>query len=259
MLERTVDLNTAAGTMEVFIVHPGGTGPFPAVIMYMDMWGIREELRDLARRVATSGYYCILPDLYYRWGKIRNSFRNAQGKMLSFVNLEKGKQEQVLGAMRKLSDAMAMEDTASLLKFIDRGEPVTPGPVGTIGYCLGGRHVLCAAGSFPARLRAGACMHGVEIVTDKPDSPHLLAMQAQGELYCGHAERDKFTQPAVIRVLEESLKSPKLRYFYEVHKGAEHGYALPDRDVHDKHACNRDWELILGMFRRQLRPYQTER
>jgi len=82
MQERTFDLTTASGAMEVFIAHPSGDGPFPPVILYMDMWGIREELRDLTRRVATSGYYCVLPDLYYRWGKIRNSFKNEQGQRI---------------------------------------------------------------------------------------------------------------------------------------------------------------------------------
>ena len=167
------------------------------------------------------------------------------------------KQEFVLGAMRKLSDPMAIEDTAELLAFMDRDQSMKPGAVGSIGYCMGGRHVLCVAGKYPTRFKANACLHGVEIVTDKPDSPHRLAMMAEGELYCGHAEKDKFTQPDVIRTLEQSLKGPKLHYFYEVHKDAEHGYALPDRDVHDKHACNRDWELILAMFYRQLRPYQS--
>jgi carboxymethylenebutenolidase len=256
MQERTLDLRTAAGTMEVFIAQPEGKGPFPPVVLYMDMWGIREELRDLACRVATSGYTCLLPDLYYRWGKVRNSFKNEQGQMLSFANLATEKQEFVLGAMRKLSDAMVIEDTAELLAFMDGDKTIRPGPVGSIGYCMGGRHVLCIAGKFPSRFRANACLHGVEIVTDKPDSPHRLAMAAEGELYCGHAERDKFTQPEVITALEEALKGRKMHFFYEVHKGAEHGYALPDRDVHDKHAFNRDWELILRMFHDQLHPYQ---
>ena len=176
--------------------------------------------------------------------------------MLSFANLAPEKQEFVLGAMRKLSDAMVIEDTAELLAFMDGDKTIRQGLVGSIGDCIGGRHVLSIAGKFPGRFRANACLHGVEIVTDKPDSPRRLAMAAEGELYCGHAERDKFTQPGVIKALEEALKGRKMHFFYEVHKGAEHGYALPDRDVHDKHASNRDSELIMRMFHDQVRPYQ---
>ena len=151
---------------------------------------------------------------------------------------------------------MVINDTRDLLRVIDGDVLAKRGPVGSIGYCMGGRHILCVAGAFPERLRAGACLHGVELVTDKPDSPHCIAQKAQGELYCGHAERDKFTQPPTIAALRTALGTvPGLKFFDEIHKNAEHGYALPDRDVHDKHASNRDWELILAMFQRQLRPY----
>jgi carboxymethylenebutenolidase len=136
---------------------------------------------------------------------------------------------------------------------MDKGEPVKAGaPVGSIGYCLGGRLVLCAAGAFPKRMRAGASLHGVNLVTDAPDSPHRIAQKGEGELYCGHAEKDPFSSPQIIRALEEAFKGTKLRYFHEIHKGADHGYALPDRDIHDKHAANRDMELIFAMWRRQL-------
>lgn len=241
--------------METFVTHPSENGPFPAVIIYMDMWGVREELLDIARRVATVGYYCMVPDLYYRKGRVRNAFRNERGQMLSFEKLDEKSKRAVLAPMQDLTDAMVVEDTASMLDFMDRGEPVRPGPVGSIGYCMGGRHVLCVAGKFPRRLRASACMHGVNIVTDRKDSPHLSAMMAEGELYCGYAERDKFAPPAVIRTFDEALRGCNVRYRYEVHRGAEHGYALPDRDVFDKHAANRDWELIFAMFHRQIPPY----
>jgi len=72
MRERTVAIPTQAGQMETFITHPNEGGPFPAVVIYMDFWGVREELFDIARRVGTVGYCCMLPDLYYRQGRVRN-------------------------------------------------------------------------------------------------------------------------------------------------------------------------------------------
>jgi carboxymethylenebutenolidase len=127
-----------------------------------------------------------------------------------------------------------------------------PGPVGSVGYCLGGRLVFCAMGSFPERMRAAASLHGVNLVNDTPRSPHRLAQNGVGGLYCGHAEKDPFSSPEVMKTLDATLKGGKLRYFYELHKGADHGYSLPDRDVYDKQAANRDWEHIFAMFRRQL-------
>jgi len=110
--------------METFITHPAENGPFAPVIVYMDMWGVREELYDIARRIATVGYYCMLPDLYYRNGKIRNAFRNDAGRMLSFGKLDEASKRAVLAPMEALTDAMVVADTACLLDFIDRGEPV---------------------------------------------------------------------------------------------------------------------------------------
>lgn len=256
-MERTLDVITSDGAMETFIVHPGENGPFPAVILYMDMWGMREELCDIARRVATVGYYCVVPDLYYRQGKVRFAFRNDRGQMPSFVRLDDNSKQAVLAPMHRLTDAMVLEDTASILDFMDRGEPVRSGAMGLIGYCMGGRHVLRATGRFPQRFRASACLQGVEIVTDRDDSPHLSAMKAEGEIYCGYAENDRFTPPAVINKLDETLRACKVRHRYEVHKGAVHGYPFPERDVYDKHAANRDWELIFAMFQRQIPPYRN--
>ncbi len=243
--------------METFITHPAENGPFAPVIVYMDMWGVREELYDIARRIATVGYYCMLPDLYYRNGKIRNAFRNDAGRMLSFGKLDEASKRAVLAPMEALTDAMVVADTACLLDFIDRGEPVRPGAVAVTGYCMGGRHVLRVMGAFPQRVRAGACLHGVNIVTGGPDSPHLSATRGQGELYCGFAEKDKFSPPEVVKSFGEAMSRSQVRYRYEVHKGAEHGYGLPDRDVFDKRATDRDWELIFAMLNRQMPPYSN--
>jgi carboxymethylenebutenolidase len=93
------------------------------------------------------------------------------------------------------------------------------------------------------------------LVTSESDSPHVSALKAQGEVYCGFGEKDRHTPPATVEVLERAFAADRIRYRYEVHKGADHGYALPDRDVFDKQSANRDWEVIFAMFRRQLYPH----
>lgn len=255
MKERRVDVPTPSGAMETFITHPGEDGPFPAVVIYMDVWGVREELFDIARRIATVGYYCMVPDLYYRQGKVRHEFRDENNRMISLEFLDEEQKERVRKPMRALTDAMVVDDTKALLDFIGSGEPVRSGAVGVIGYCMGGRHVFRIAGQFPERFRACASLHGTRLVTDQTDSPHFSAMKAQGELYCGFAEYDPYAPLSTINTLAETLKKGDVAYRYEVHQGAHHGYALPDRDIHDKHAANRDWELIFAMFHRQIPPY----
>jgi carboxymethylenebutenolidase len=247
MKERTVPVARPDGAMETFVVQPEGPGPWPAVIVYMDIWGIREELRDIARGLAVVGYQVLLPDLYYRQGKVANRFGDHEGRMLSFERLDEQTQKKVLAPMLQLTTAKVAEDTAALIETMDHD-----GAIGCVGYCLGGRLALCMAGLFPERIRASASLHGTNLVTDAPDSPHRLAKAARGEILCGHGEKDKFSTPAIVRTLEESFRGCDFRYHSEVHEGADHGYALPDRDVYDKHAVLRDWEIIHGMFRRQL-------
>lgn len=252
MIDRFVTVPTKAGEMECFVTHPEENAPFPAVVLYMDIWGVREELYDVARRVATVGYYVILPDLYYRQGKVRQAFYDADGKQRSFQALSKEEQQEVLKPLFALKDEMVLEDTAALIDFLAKGEPVKAGPMGCYGYCLGGRLILRVAGAFPDRIKASAGMHGTNIVSDGPDSPHLAALAAQGEIYMGFGELDSFSPPAVIETMRQTLSDRRFGYRFTVHKNIHHGYGLPDRDVYDKASTNRDWENIFAMFRRQL-------
>ncbi len=253
MIERTLGVTTPDGLIETFITHPQQDGPFPAIILYMDVWGLREELFDVARRIATAGYYCMVPDFYYRFGRVRHAFQDANGRMISMELLDQARKDQVRAPMLKLSDAMVVNDTGALLDFIDRGEPVRPGgAVGSIGYCMGGRHVFCVAGSFPDRFKASASLHGTRLVTDGNDSPHRIALKAKGELYCGFAEKDPFAAPPTVKAIIDIMQGAQVKFSYELHKGADHGYSLPDRDIYDKQAANRDWELMFAMWRRQL-------
>ena len=92
MHERIISVRTPAGEMETFITQPEDGGPFPPVVIYMDFWGVREELFDIARRVGTVGYYCLVPDLYYRQGRVRNEWRNEQNQMISMHRLDPERQ-----------------------------------------------------------------------------------------------------------------------------------------------------------------------
>ena len=255
MRERLAGIKTADGTMETFITHPEEGGPFPAVVLYMDIWGVREELYDVARRIGTVGYCVLVPDLYYRWGKVRFDFRNEKGQALSGFNLDAATRKRVEQQWQMLSNRMAMDDTAALLEFI-KGEPVRPGGMGSIGYCMGGRHVLCAAGEFPEHFVAGAALHGTRMLGDTPHGPAplRLAGRFRGELYCGFAEQDRHMTVEQIGEMADLLKPHKVKYRYVVHPGAIHGYSLPDRDVYDKAAAERDWEHIFAMFHRQIPP-----
>jgi carboxymethylenebutenolidase len=254
MLERTLLVSTTDGTMETFIVQPSAQRNSPVVLMYMDMWGMRECLRGIARRVAAAGYYCAMPDLYYRRGHVRYAEHELKGP-LSFEMLEPARRKLLRATMEGLTDEMVLRDTAELLRSIDldRGSPASDAAIGVIGFCMGGRHAFCAAGRFRQRVKATACIHGTDLIKAGPDSPHRLARENEGEIYCGHAERDKYAPPDVVEKLEQNFAASPARYRYVLHHGAQHAYAIPDRDVYDERAASRDWEEILSMFKRRLK------
>src|SRR5437667_11672463 len=114
MHEKIVEILTADGRMETFISSPEQSGPFAPVFVYMDVWGLREELYDIARKVAVVGYYVLLPDLYYRQGRIRHQWRNDRGQMISMHNLDPERQAQVRAPLQDLSNAMVVRDSRAI-------------------------------------------------------------------------------------------------------------------------------------------------
>jgi carboxymethylenebutenolidase len=257
MKERIVGIATPSGRMDTFVTHPEQDGPFPAVIIYMDIWGVREELFEIARRVGTVGYYCLVPDFYYRQGRVRHEFRDAQNRMISLHALDEERRQRVIAPGRALSNQMVVDDTGAILDFLRQGEPVRAGGVGAIGYCMGGRHVLCAAGHYPEAVLASASLHGTSLISDAADSPHRLADRFRGELYGGFAETDPYAPLSMVKALDELLQPCPVTYRYAVHEGALHGYALPNRDIFHPQGAARDWEMIFAMFHRQIPPYKA--
>jgi carboxymethylenebutenolidase len=253
MKERFAEIAMPNGRMEAFVTHPEEGGPFPAVIIYQDVFGPREELYDVARRIATVGYYAMVPDFYYRNGRMRVTFPKDK-KFWSLADLDKAEEQRARAAGKALTNMMAVEDTGVLLNFMAK-EPVRPGPKGCVGFCLGGRLAMCAAGHYPDHFRAMAGFHPSVLVSDDPNSPHLMADKFRGEIYCGFPEDDPLAPTATINTLADVLGRAPVQYRYQRHVGAVHGYGLPERDVHHKHAANTDWSAVFAMFHRQLKPH----
>ena len=254
MQEFSVNVPTVDGPMEMFVTHPEQGGPFAAVVLFMDVWGIREELLDIARRIATVGYCVAVPDFYHRQGRVRHEYRDTNNRMISLHTLPEADRKKVTAPLALLSDTMVVADTGALIRYLDAEAPVRPGPMGSVGYCMGGRHVVSVATAYPERFRATAGLHPTSLISDRPDSPHARLDRLRGELYLGFGETDHYAPPAMIQALGVTLAGCSVGYHHEVHPGTVHGYALPDRDIHHKLGANRDWELIFAMYRRQLGP-----
>jgi carboxymethylenebutenolidase len=242
--EHYLQVATPDGTMETFIARPDGEGPFPAVVMYQNVGGISRILLDLARRVAGQGYYCALPDLYYRLGKIVIDPDNRQPHVMAI-------RQAVLDS---LSDKCVMEDTAELLKAIDADPRARKGVKGSVGFCMGGRFVVQAAATFPDVLVANGSLFGTRMITDAEDSPHKLLAQLRGAIYFGLAEHDyALPLPKAHEFIELLARDCTARYETEIHEGAHHGYSFPGRPVYQEKAAERSWEKIFAMFARELK------
>ncbi len=245
MIEHQVEIVTPAGVMDTFVTHPERNGPFPVIFFYMDAPGIREELRDMARRLATVGYTVILPNLYYRAGT---------GTTLeqSRIREEGPERERMWHLMYSLSNALVMDDTRALFAFIDEQPFARADRIGCVGYCMSGQYVFTAAAEFPDRIAAMASLYGVGLVTDRPDSPHLRADRIAAEMYFGCAEVDSYAPPEVVDELERTLAATNTAFEVERYPRTEHGFAFPKRPAYDKAAAERHWERLFALFRRRL-------
>ena len=245
-------VQTPSGSMDCFVARPA-EGKFPLVVLLMDIWGLREELFEIARRVAGEGYFCVLPNLFYRHGKLRFEHRTPDGKAMSFDKLPPDIREPMRAYAHQTVRATVREDVAAILTAA-KSWPVSEGPAASIGFCMGGRAAFYVGQEFPQRFRANASLHGTQLATDKPFSAHTKISTMRGEMYCSYGELDDQASPAVLDTLKRLFQdNPNIEYRAVIHAGARHGYSMPDRDVYDHAATEQDWQQIFAMLQRQLR------
>jgi len=242
VIEQTLDIPTADGAMNSFVVHPEEGGPHPVVLFYMDAPGWREELRDMARRLASVGYFVVLPNLYYRLTRDFWLTERTEAKMAHMFSL-----------MATLDRATTVSDTAALLRFVDAHAAADATRIGAVGYCMSGPFVMWAAAEWPQRIGAIASIHGANMVTDKADSPHRMPPQIRCESYFACAEIDKWAPPADVEALGAALRDAGTSHRLEWYPGVEHGFVFPQRAVYDRAAAERHWERLFSLFERTLR------
>lgn len=243
MVEIHTDILTAAGAMPTFVVHPDAAGPHPVVLFYMDAPGKREELHDMARRIAAAGYCVLLPQLYYRSRREYALQDRTPEKMAEMFEL-----------MASLDARTTEVDTRALLAYADALAAADATRIGAVGYCMSGPFVFWAATQFAGRLRCIAAIHGANMATDAADSPHRVAAQLPCEAYVACAEIDKWAPPDDIAKLEAGLKASGQPYQIEWYAKAEHGFVFPQRAVYSRDDAERHWTRLLGLFDRRLKP-----
>lgn len=240
MSAKTIDIKTKDGLAPCYFVSPAEKGKRPAVILYMDAFGVRPVLREMADRLASSGYHVLLPDLYYRSGPT-GPFDPATAFK------EEPQRSRMTALYQSINNEKVMEDTASFLEFLGK-QPEVSEKVGCVGYCMGGQFALSAAGTFPNRVAAAASFHGAKLASDQPDSPHLLAPKMRGRVYVGIAGIDPHFTPEEKKRLESALESAGVEHTVEVYPEVKHGFAVTDHPAYDRAASERHWEELLKLF-----------
>jgi carboxymethylenebutenolidase len=246
MANKTIDIKTPDGVCDSYISYPDAGGPFPAVLFYMDGIGVRPVLHQMADRIAASGFYVLLPNMFYRSG------RTPLFDVSQILNPEN--RPKLMELVTSVTPERQVRDAGAFLDFLASQKETKPGSkVGLTGYCMGGAMVMRTAAHYTDRVAAAASFHGGRLATDAPDSPHHLAGQITAELYFGHADQDHGMPLQDIARLDEALKIAGNRYQSELYAGAAHGFTMSDLPAYNKAACERHWDRLLGLYSNTLK------
>ena len=237
---KIIEIETQDGIAPCHFFEPPQKGSRPAVIFFMDAFGIRPALCEMAERLASNGYHVLLPNLYYSAGPIKPFQATAFE--------DETERDRLMELVRSIDTELVMEDTARFLDFLELQPSIAGQKIGCVGYCMGGRFALSAAGTFPERIAAAASLHGSRLATDQPDSPHLLAPRMRAGIYVGIAGLDPHFPPEEKRRLESALQSAGVEHAVEVYPGVQHGFAVNDTPAYDHPASERHWQRILRQF-----------
>lgn len=241
-----IDIATRDGVCPSYVYRPAGTGPWPAVLVFMDGLAIRPAMLQIGERLAAHGYCVLLPDLFYRAGP----YAPMDPKAVFTDPLKRKELTEKYFAVATSANIMA--DTRAFLDYLAAQRDVRPGGIGVTGYCMGGRLALIAAGTYPDSIAAAASYHGGRLANDDPDSPHRLAPRMKARVYVGGASEDQSFPEDMKARLEKALTDAAVDHEIETYP-AKHGWVFSDFPVYDAAACERHWRTMLALFESTLR------
>jgi carboxymethylenebutenolidase len=242
-----ITIRTRDGACPSYVYRPAQGRPWPAVLVFMDGLAIRPAMLELGERLASYGYFVLLPDLFYRSGPYE-----PMDPRTVFSDPEKRKilMEKFFALA---TPANIMSDTGAFLEYLATQPDVRPGGIGTTGYCMGGLMSLTAAGTYPERIVAAASYHGGRLATDAPDSPHRLAPQMKARVYVAGAIEDPSFPDDMKERLERALADAGVDHRIETYP-AKHGWVFRDTPVYDAAAAERHWQTLLALLESKLTP-----
>ena len=233
-------VTTPDGACPVTLHTPEGSGPWPGVVMYVDAGGVRDAMHDMAQHLADHGYAVLLPDVYYRHG-------DWEPFDMRTVFSDPGQRTRLMTMIGSVTPDMIAGDAGAFFDFLDSRPEVTGSRFGVFGYCMGGRTSVIVAGRQPDRVAAAGSFHGGGLVTDDPNSPHLLADKMKATVYVAGAENDGSFTTEHAETLDKALTAAGVEHMVEFYP-AGHGFAVPDNPPYDKSAADRHWAALERLF-----------
>lgn len=242
---KDIDIKTPDGTADAYFVHPA-QGKHPGVLIWPDIFGLRPAFKEMAARLAESGYAVLVVNPFYRNKRAPIAPANADFK-------DTATREALMALRNSLTADTAQTDAKAFVSFLDQQPSVdTHRKIGTTGYCMGGPLVLRTAASVPERIGAAATFHGGGLATDKPDSPHLLIPGIKAHFLVAIAENDDAKEPAAKDTLRAAFAQAKLPAEIEVYAGTKHGWCPTDSPVYDHDQAEKAWGRMMALFGRSL-------
>lgn len=246
-----IQIPAADGTAEALVARPStGGGPFPGVILYMDAFGLRPRIEEMAQRVADWGYVVLAPNVFYREGTVAELA--PRGDMTT-PETRQAAGKAAFPRIGRLTTERAQQDIGAWLAALSTLDGVAPGPIGTVGYCMGARLAVRTAALHPEVVAACGGFHGGGLATDEPDSPHLGLGTATAQFVFGHADHDGSMGPDAVARLGAALEAAGLKSSNEVYAGAAHGYSMADTSAFHEEATERHFRELHALLDRTLK------
>ena len=243
--EGEVEVKTPDGTADAYFVHPE-EGVHPGVLMWPDIFGLRPAFRHMGRRLAEAGYSVLVVNPFYRTQHAPTAPENPDFN-------DKPTRDALMALMGGLTAATTVTDAKAFVGWLDTQPSVDrKRRMGTMGYCMSGPFTFRTAATLPERVGAGASFHGGGLVTDKPDSPHLLIPKLRAQFLVAIASNDDQRQPEQKTVLREAFEKAKVPAEVEVYAGALHGWCPPDSRVYNDEQAEKAWSRVLALFKTAL-------
>ena len=240
-----VEVPTPDGTADCHFVHPA-SGAHPGVLIWPDALGLRPAFEQMGRRLAESGYAVLVVNPYYRTERAPVLPEGASFR-------DEATRKKIIPLMRSLTPETVVTDARALVDFLGAQDAVAGDrAMGTMGYCMGGSMTMRTAAAFPDRIGAGASFHGGRLVTDSPDSPHLLVERIRAHYLFAIAENDDQKDPEAKTVLRDVFAAAGLPAEIEVYAGTLHGWCPPDSAVYHEAQAERAWSRLLALFETAL-------